>query len=145
MTRLMPFGSSHLKWKYKLTPETGPEEMGLELQRKGTRRFASGSPTPWPIQEVANCKVGRRPGRRRWRHYSWTTTLLPWCGGKKDCTAATSFPLHLDFLISLFLTGLGPCCCTQAFPSCGARGSSPAGRLAFSSRRVGFSVAERGP
>lgn len=114
----MPFGSSHLKWKYKLTPEKGPEEMGLESQRKGTRRFASGSPIPWPIQEVANCKVGRRPGRRRWRHYSWTTTLLPWCGGKKDCTASASFPLHLDFLkilISLFVTGLCPCCCTRAF------------------------------
>ena len=31
MAQLMPFGSSHLKWKYKLTPEKGQEEMGLDL------------------------------------------------------------------------------------------------------------------
>lgn len=31
MAWLMPFGSSDLKWKYKLTPEKRQEEMGLNL------------------------------------------------------------------------------------------------------------------
>lgn len=147
MAQLMPFGSSPLKWKYKLTPEKGQEEMGLELQRKGTRRFSSGSPIPWPIQKVANCKVGRRRGRRRWRHYSWTTILLSWCRGEKDCTASASFPLHLDFLkilIYLFVTGLGPCCCARAFSSCGAWGSALVGARGLLIA-AGSLVAGRGP
>ena len=41
MARLMPFGSSHLKWKYKLTPEKGQEEMedeeGVGIQEMRTQ------------------------------------------------------------------------------------------------------------